>query len=148
MPNLSFGVIQWLRGHNLALFWLPTCLPTSKRKFCTLKVDKNRPFLTTCQPHLVHVFLNEPLLTWFINLWPNFWSINKRAALLGRYTNESTYDWNWIKEKCVRLKSRPCENFLADFTHGLESSAVHILYLMNYEHEKLLDNTNIYIKDT
>ena len=48
----------------------------------------------------------------------------------------------------MRLKSRRCENSLADFSHGLDFSAVHILYLMNYQYEKLLDDTDIYIKDT
>ena len=44
--------------------------------------------------------------------------------------------------------SKPFENSLADFSHVLDFSAEHILYLMNYEYEKLLDNTDIYIKDT
>ena len=43
--------------------------------------------------------------------------------------------------------SKPFENSLADFSHVLDFSAEHILYL-NYEYEKLLDNTDIYIKDT
>ena len=44
--------------------------------------------------------------------------------------------------------SKPFENSLAVFSHVLDFSAEHILYLMNYEYEKLLDNTDIYIKDT
>ena len=48
----------------------------------------------------------------------------------------------------LRFMSKPFENSLADFSHVLDFSAEHILYLMNYEYEKLLDNTDIYIKDT
>ena len=44
------GSIQWLRGHNFALFWPPL---TSTWTFVTLEVDKNRDFLD----HLPHLFV-------------------------------------------------------------------------------------------
>ena len=54
----SLGVIQWLRGHNFALFWP---LPTSTWTFFTLNVDKNRHFLNHLPPLLVNVVIECPL---------------------------------------------------------------------------------------
>ena len=52
------GVIQFLRGHYLALFF--DNLFTSLWIFLTLIVDKNRHFWTSYPPHLVHVVIEGP----------------------------------------------------------------------------------------
>ena len=51
------GGIQWLRGHNFALFWPPA---TSTWTFLTLNVDKNRAFLDHLPPLFVHVGIECP----------------------------------------------------------------------------------------
>ena len=51
------GGIQWLRGHNFALFWPP---PTSTWTFLTLNVDKNRDLLDHLPPLLVHIVIECP----------------------------------------------------------------------------------------
>ena len=51
------GGIQWLRGHNFALFWPP---PTSPWTLLSLSVDKNRDFLDHLPPLLVHVVIECP----------------------------------------------------------------------------------------
>ena len=52
------GGIQWLCGHNFALFWPP---PTSTWTFLTLNVDKIRDFLDHLPPLLVHIVIECPL---------------------------------------------------------------------------------------
>ena len=51
-------VIQWLRGHNFALFWPPL---SSTWTFLTLNMDKNMHFLDHLPPLLVHVVIERPL---------------------------------------------------------------------------------------
>ena len=51
------GGMQWLRGHNFALFWPP---PTSMWTFLTLNVDKKRDFLDHLPPLFVHVVIECP----------------------------------------------------------------------------------------
>ena len=86
----NLGSIQWLHGHNFAIFWPP---PTSTWTFLTLNMDKNWHFWTTYQLPFVHVVIECPPPKKKIG---NFW---KKSA-----------DKIWSKKDKVDKSTAPVPN--------------------------------------